>query len=297
MGVVKYSNDLNEIKLGSFTENETDVFFSLLFKLKDRSDDTIEIKFSDLRKLADINNRSSDRLIKCVEEMAKKLIKLNQKIILPSGEIVLFNLFRTLKINPESKLFTVSINKDFQYMLNDLVKNFTLFDLKAMTSLNSNYSKITFRLLKQFSSTGMYCSRIDKFRELLDVPKTFNTSNFNTWVLAPIKKELKLFFKNLKVIKLGEDQKILKKGKKAIYIKFTWVKESKVKSVNISKSLKEKPVTVYEHTEIERLRAELSKKLVLKGFQPLKDSKIFGELASCESNENIINFIEKYKLK
>lgn len=297
--IIKYHNDLNRIKLGSFSEREIDIFFSILFKLKDLKTDTIYIKFSELKNLSDAKVRNNSRLVISIKNISKKLIQLNQEVELPNGNILMFNLFRTLLIDIEKNELKVSINNNFQYMLNDLLGNFTKFELKELTSLSSSYSKATYRLLKQFTSTARFIMDIEEFKEILGVPEDYATRNFNEWVLKPIKKELPFYFKNLKVIKLDKNQVKVTQGKKAKYIQFTWVKtnkKNKLKQIELPKLVKEKPVTVYEHTEIEKIRAELSEKLTAKGYQPSKNGEVFVELSNCEKDEDINRFIEKYEL-
>lgn len=297
--IVKYHNDLNRIKLGSFSEREIDIFFCILFKLKDLKTDIIKFEFSELKHLSDAKERSNLRLIKSIKSISRKLIELNQEVELPNGNILMFNLFRTLLIDLENNELKVSINEDFQYMLNELIGNFTIFELKELTSLSSSYSKATYRLLKQFESTAYMIIDIDEFKDILGVPEGFNTSNFNLKVIKPIKKELPIYFSELRIKKLDKNRMETKGRRKTKYIQFTWVREKKkkqLKQVELPKPVQQKSVTVYEHTEIEKTRADLSEKLTAKGFQPLKNINIFNELANCETDENINNFIEKYKL-
>ena len=174
--IVKYHNDLNKIKLGTFSEREIDVFFSILFKLKELKTETIIITFSELKHLSDAKERSNLRLIKSIKNISRKLIQLNQEIELPNGNILMFNLFRTLLIDFKNQELKVSVNQEFQYMLNELIGNFTIFELKELTSLYSSYSKATYRLLKQFESTAYVIMDIEEFKEILGVPESFNTS-------------------------------------------------------------------------------------------------------------------------
>lgn len=227
MKLVAYHNDINQIKIGSFTEKEIDLFFSILFKLKNKDDDTVEFDFTELKELAN-TTKHNDRLIKNIESFSGKLLQLNQRIELPTGEIILFNLFRTLKIDPTNKTISVSVNEDFQYMLNNLIDHFTKFDLKHLVSLKSSYSKQVFKLLKQFEAEDQekcfYVTFLDKFKENIGSPD-YTTANFNTRVLKPIMKELKPIFKDLRVTKLNKNNTTVRSGQKTVKLLFSWKQE------------------------------------------------------------------------
>lgn len=57
-----------------------------------------------------------------------------------------------------------------------------------------------YRLLKQFSSTGLF--KINDFRNILDIPKSYAMSDIDKRVLAPIKNELSEFFEPLEIKKI-----------------------------------------------------------------------------------------------
>ena len=46
MDLVKYHNDINTLKLGTFKEKELDVFFSILFKLRDKGTEPMELNIT-----------------------------------------------------------------------------------------------------------------------------------------------------------------------------------------------------------------------------------------------------------
>ncbi|MGL5971776.1 MAG: RepB family plasmid replication initiator protein [Cetobacterium sp.] len=59
MNIVKYHNSFNKLKIGNLTENETDIFFSLLMKARDKEDNIVKLDFLDLKKLADLDRNNS----------------------------------------------------------------------------------------------------------------------------------------------------------------------------------------------------------------------------------------------
>lgn len=75
-----------------------------------------------------------------------------------------------------------------------------------------------YRILKQWKSLGEKEFKIEQFRKLLDIPKSYNTSAINRAVIKHIQKELPQYFNLLKV-------KAIKKNAQAtpiISYKFTW---------------------------------------------------------------------------
>lgn len=49
----------------------------------------------------------------------------------------------------------MKVNEDFLYILNDLTKNFTLFELQEFNNLVCIFKNL-YRLLKQFKTTGNF---------------------------------------------------------------------------------------------------------------------------------------------
>ncbi|MCK6221760.1 RepB family plasmid replication initiator protein, partial [Staphylococcus capitis] len=63
--------------------------------------------------------------------------------------------FNHFKIHKTEKYLEFSTNPDLKFVLNDITRNFTKFELKELTNnLKSSYSKTMFRLLKQYKHTG-----------------------------------------------------------------------------------------------------------------------------------------------
>lgn len=60
----------------------------------------------------------------------------------------------------------VSVNKRFDFFLNELTSNFTRFELEEFTNLESKYSKAMYRLLKQWRTVGKKEWSIEDFRYL-----------------------------------------------------------------------------------------------------------------------------------
>jgi plasmid replication initiation protein len=65
----------------------------------------------------------------------------------------------------------VRVNEDFSWLLTNVVKEFTMFELQQYVSCSSTYSKGLFRLLKQWKSVGTTpIYHVEELKTLLDTP-------------------------------------------------------------------------------------------------------------------------------
>lgn len=113
-------------------------------------------------------------------------------------EILMFVLFPTFAIDLENQILTVSVNQDFKFILNEITKNFTRFDLKEFIEIDGKYTKTLYRLLKQYRSTGYYEVSIENFKSIMDCPKSYNNKQFMQNIVSPAIKNLQKYFQNLK---------------------------------------------------------------------------------------------------
>ena len=220
--IVKFHNDMNKISLNGFTEKELNLFFSLIFLAKEKGTRELTIPFSDLKILSNDYDRNKERFLLNLNNINKKLIALNhQKKI--DGVMYTFSLFNVFGVNEEKNILTVEVNKIFSYILNDLIANYTQFELKTLISLKSSYSKNMFRLLKQWegqkTETKTKTYSVDELRELLGVPIKYNNSKLNEKVLNPIDEELRKILPNFRFIKN-------KSGHKIVSYTFIWGKNN-----------------------------------------------------------------------
>jgi plasmid replication initiation protein len=142
---------------------------------------------------------------------------------------MIFNLFEKLVFSPKKRTLTVKITETFSYMLNDLIGNYTRFDLKTLVNLKSGYSKQLFKLLKQYEGKGpcsWYWVELEELKELLGVPEGYKTRHFNDRVLKPILEDLTPIFNNFHIQKLTKDGEPVGRGRKTHSIKFTWEKKA-----------------------------------------------------------------------
>ena len=246
--MVKYHNDLNLMQFTGFGEKEIDTFFAICFKLKNQGDREVEMTYSELKDLINVGNRSDERIHNVVENVLNNLIRLRLKYE-DDAVIILISIFSKIVIKKEERVFSIKISEDFAYLLNDFLKNYTIFDLEEITKLKSGYSKNAYRTLKQFKSTGWCEISLEKFRFIMNVPESYDISRMTERILKPITKELKDIFPDLKIKKI-------KRGREVIRLKFTWKvtepKEVKQEEPEMDELEKKLQMRLFEKIEKER---------------------------------------------
>ena len=172
--LVKYNNDMNNVSFGKFKEKELDLFFSLCFKAKEQGTKKIKIDFSELRSLSSYQNRSLKRFVDDLDNTYNKILGLNMKKYIDEWTFIRFNLFTDYQINAKEQFITIQVHEEFSHILNNLLKNYTKFDLIDLVNLKSSYSKNMFRLLKQWESKKEKEFSLDELKDLLAIPKSLS---------------------------------------------------------------------------------------------------------------------------
>ncbi|MCI6691016.1 MAG: RepB family plasmid replication initiator protein [Clostridium sp.] len=268
--IIKYHNDMNKVNFSGFNEKELNIFFSLILLAKDKGTNELSIPFSELRKLSNDDGKNRDRFIKSMVNTHSKLIQLFYKIETESS-ITMFTLFNRFEINLNENILNVKINKDFAFLLNDLVANFTKFDLIEFTSLKSTYSKNLFKVLKQWENKKEKEFSLDEFKALLGITGKYEKmSALDTYVLGQLRKELPEFFPNLKIEKK-------KTGRAVTSLKFTW-------------GQKHQDINYTDDVEIE-ISEELQK-----AFEKASHNRFIQPFLTEDNKAELIDFFEDEKI-
>ena len=217
--VVKYHNHFNSISLKNFNSVEINLLMAICSQIRDKGLDEITLNFLELKNMVKYKHRGNVRFIKDLEQIYKKLITLSIRI--ETKEIIdNFVLFTRYRIIKEKQKVIIKVNSEFKYLLNNLVKKFTQFELEEFIHLRSSYSKEIYRRLKQFKSTGFWRVKIDDFKELLNIPEKYRMSDIDKYILKISRNELKNYFKDFEMTKI-------KNGRKIEYLEFKFVPEKK----------------------------------------------------------------------
>lgn len=263
--IVEYDSKMNVMSFGKFSEKELDLFFSICYKMKNEGLNEVSLTFQELKELSKYSRNDLKRFTKDLESTYTKLLDMKFEILISPKVREKFVLFTRYRIDEEKKEMTIQLHKEYNFVLNDIAK-FTKFDLMEFASLKSSYAKNMFRMLKQFDnedSYNWYQIKIDDFKVMLDIPKSYKMSHIDSFVLSPILEQLTPYFSKLKLEKI-------KKGVKVDSLKFTWKnKKRKIEEIEVIKkkqSLGEKELKEHVNYELER-----EKEIVL---EPLKIDKI-----------------------
>ncbi len=212
---VKYEPVLNSICFKGLTPLELNIFFSMIYRLKDNETNEVVLTFDEIKTLSqyDKSRRDSARFKNHLNNVYNKILKIDFRI--DNDEVEGYgNLFSHFLVSKTEPIITMKVNKEFAYIFNEL-SIYTSFDLLEYTNLKSTYSKKIFTLIKQFEKTGWVEIKYQEFRELLDIPNSYYPKDIERRVLIPVENELNQYFKTFKYVK-----KLF--GNKINAIKFTW---------------------------------------------------------------------------
>lgn len=196
--IIKYHNDFNTVALRGYTSNELNLLMTIIQKLKDKGEIKQIFTFQEIQKLSNVEYRTLSDFIKGMDNSLRKLLNLNIRVG-SDKKYRVFSPFSFFEVNEETMEITIMWNKDFMYIANEVISNFTRFELEEFIDFKSTYTKEFFRRMKQFRSTGFWDIDIEEFRRILDIPKSYKISHIDTKILKPIKEELKDY--NLKIKK------------------------------------------------------------------------------------------------
>ncbi|KWT43254.1 replication initiation protein [Lactiplantibacillus plantarum] len=223
--IVKYDPELNTIPLRKFTPVEMNLFFSIVSRMRDKGDETVRFSFDQLKELSAYKPTANNRFIDDIESTYQKILGLRFGRRSKDGlHREFFVMFTEFEINghADDPYVDIKIYPKAIKLLNEL-ESWVRYALSEFRDLKSSYAKTMFRLLKQFRTTGYAYFSVADFNELLDVPKSYKSSNINQSVLKPIKEELTPLFRGLTIRKkYGKGR-----GKPVIGYSFTWKSEKK----------------------------------------------------------------------
>ena len=195
--IVKYDNYMNSLRFTGFTTTDFNFLMALCSRMRDKDINKITFSFAELRSITEYKKSNSiKQFVTDLEHMNEKLMRVIYKIK-TENKIIMFVLFPTFEIDMEKQELTVAVNEKFKFILNELIKNFTRFDLKEFIKLDSKYSKTLYRLLKQFKTTGIFEIKLDDFRKKMDCPVSYSTKYIMDKIIKPVLKELQNYFQDL----------------------------------------------------------------------------------------------------
>ncbi|WP_064590504.1 replication initiation protein [Streptobacillus moniliformis] len=187
--IVKYNNDMNKIGLRNFNSTELDILMAIMSRMKEKGLEEIEFDFGYLKKLTKWKDNTSDSFFDTLERVYDNLISIKFKIG-DNKEYTKFVLFTKYIISGPRQKVIIGINSEFRWVLNELAKNFTRFELEEFIDFKSSYTKEFFRRMKQFRGSGKWELSLEDFKYQLNIPMNYRITDIDKRVLKPILKEL-----------------------------------------------------------------------------------------------------------
>lgn len=263
--VVKYGNDMNTVALRKFNSVEMNIFMSICSRIRDKETDLVEFSFDYIKELIkNDKNYTTEEFGKLLENTYKKLLETDIKI---GNDRVWtrFVLFTKYTIDLDKQSVLIRVNAEFKWVLNELTKRFTRFELEEYVDFKSSYTKEFFRRMKEFRTTGIWKISLEEFKQQLDIPKDYKPSNIDQKVLSPILKEMKKEYK-LKVKKIYSKQGVGRPKLSGFEFRF------------ITEEIKKNRAAEEEQKKIKKLKIYNS---------DIKANEIY-EIVSTYTNNNII---------
>lgn len=225
--VVKYNNYMNELSFKDFSDYDLNFLMVICAKMKDLGEETQHFEYDTLMELLEWDRTKSIEVFhKDLKRMSEKLCHVGATIDIDPDVFTAFNLFSDFEGNKKKRELTVRLNPRFKYILNDLTKNFTRFELTEYVHLDGKYSKLLYQHLKQYRKNGWWQISVDDIRKELSIPDSMKTMHILTKVLTPSIKIIKTCkgFGELEV----EVIRSPRRGRKVEGYKFTWTADKQI---------------------------------------------------------------------
>ncbi len=207
-GQIVMHNNIYKVNLGTLSELESNLFFSLFNRLKDKKDTIIRFTPKELKILAGDADMPNARLYKLIINLFNNIAGANFDLIkmvddekVQRSKVMFFRKFEVqYDKNKNIEYLDIQVNDPyFTYLLNDLKANFTSMKLQTFVDLSGKYAKNFFRLLERFKRATdkngvfhvhMYENNIEGFFAFMGIPKGTRISDIDIHMLNPTIKQL-----------------------------------------------------------------------------------------------------------
>ena len=241
---IKIHNDFYKLNIGSWNALEQNIFFGILANCHNQSEFVFTL--ADLNSFIVGHRLTANEMLKQVLSLEKRIFKLDCTV-LKSVNATLhqrqkLNLFSSFEIcyngkkndfeNGKLKELKIKINPDFAYLINDVRKNYTEYDLQEFLSIKGKYTRTLYQNLKKFRSTGILRVKWENFLDLMGVSETYKSGDIDKRILKPSVKALTGTFQNIMYTKIK--QKGRGRGGKVVAIEFVFKPQTNINSQKTS---------------------------------------------------------------
>lgn len=250
--LVIYHNKLNLVPLLNFAPIEHDLLFSMFKDFKYNDDQSLFFwSIEEVQEILKQRKLSRIEAIQVMQLLKEKFFHCDFKLILPriDRHIHLFSYmdFEYYDIErTKIKGITVEINPYAMDLFKGLTKAFTSFDLVVFKSLRSSYSKNLFRYLSQYSYLGKAEFDYNEFRELMDIPKSYDYKTMKRNIINQCIRELSIVFKGLQFNPIKEHNYNNELAYKKIVFTFKPYKNYSDNVINVNQPSTKDRYTLFE---------------------------------------------------
>lgn len=205
--IVEYHNDFNKLSFGNFSELEQNLLMAILVNCRNQGDTIIKMGYDDVLHYVDKRkNITKKELLDIVINLSTNFFKLDFKVIKKQGNLkceAYYNLFSKFeiyineieniekqKLEQQFSHLILKVNDDFAYLINELTRDFTQFELDEFLYLRGKYAKSLYRLLKGFRAEGFYIKKWSDFKGLMGIPESMRDNMIETRILKPCVEKL-----------------------------------------------------------------------------------------------------------
>ena len=229
---IKIHNDFYKLNIGSWNALEQNIFFGILANCHNQSEFVFTL--ADLNSFIVGHRLTANEMLKQVLSLEKRIFKLDCTLIKSVNTNLhqrqKLNLFSSFEIryngkkddfdNGKLKELKIKINPDLAYLVKDIRKNYTEYDLQEFLSIKGKYTRTLYQNLKKFRSTGIFRVKWDNFLDLMGIPNTYQSGDIDKQILKPSIKALTGTFQNIMYTKIK--QKGRGRGGKVVAIEFVF---------------------------------------------------------------------------
>ena len=253
---VRYNNDLNTLRFKDFTQLDYDVLMCVCKQMNGMGAKEVKISYDTIMELMQWDEQRNG-----VKEFNDIVYRVSLKLSDIKGtykddtSFKISNLFQDFEGSMKTRTLKVRINPKFVYLLNDINKNFTKFELREFLSLESKYAKTMYMQIKQrYKMQGHFWQpTLEELRHVFDIPEKYEPKIITRDIVLP-SVEILRSFRGLEDLEV-EPVKAKRRGSPVIGYRFTWTPDGQVKGqIDMDETLAE--MTKYKaQKEDERRKA------------------------------------------
>ena len=240
--IVVYHNALNKVPFSQLNEIERNLVMILLCQVKEKGGEVISFPIDVIKKHL-IANYTNDLLKQILVGLKEHFFNLKFEVMRELNDKYqaidthhLFNRFTLITNKDKSgeiERIELQVNPPFLFIVNNLVNNFTSFEIQEFCSIRGKYAKDLYRLLKQYRTSGIAIFKWSDFKEQMGFSEKASVRDIDKIIDKSIKelsRELDLIdkaskrqaFTNLTATK---NYDLNRRGRPITTITFTFKKE------------------------------------------------------------------------